>query len=108
MRYGVFQLGGQWLLCCDERRLGRYNDLRTAVSAGQRAARDAMGSGYDAELAIEVRRPPLTNLPASVASLLRELQTKIVIMSRWFAFSSVSASKTERCPWIARDPNIVD
>jgi hypothetical protein len=84
-----------------------------------------MGSGYDAELyitemdgelrrailhplAIEVRRPPPTNLPASVASLPRELQTKIVIMPRWFAFSSVSASKTERCPWIARDPNIVD
>lgn len=50
IRYGVFQQGSQWLLCCDDHRLGRYDDRASAISAGRSAANQAMGSGFDAEL----------------------------------------------------------
>jgi hypothetical protein len=52
VRYGVFPLERQWLLCCETHRLGRYIDLPSAVYAGRRAAREAMGSGFEAELYI--------------------------------------------------------
>ncbi|HEX4199212.1 MAG TPA: hypothetical protein VHZ26_17380 [Caulobacteraceae bacterium] len=50
IRYGVFRQDSQWLLCCGEHRLGRYDDMDAALSAGQRAASQAVGSGFDAEL----------------------------------------------------------
>ncbi len=52
VRYGVFQLDGGWLLCCGQHRLGRYPHRAAAVGAGMRAARQAMGSGFDAELLV--------------------------------------------------------
>jgi hypothetical protein len=52
VRYGVFQIDSHWLLCCEQHRLGRYADRQSAISAGQRAACQAMGSGFDAELFI--------------------------------------------------------
>ena len=52
IRYGVFQLESQWMLCCEERHLGRYSDRRAAISAGKRVACAAMESGFDAELLI--------------------------------------------------------
>jgi hypothetical protein len=52
VRYGVFQVDSKWLLCCEQHRLGRYEDQMSAVSAGRRAACQAMGSGFDAELLI--------------------------------------------------------
>lgn len=52
IRYGVFQVDSQWLLCCEDYNLGRYVDQSTAVTAGKRAACQAMGSGFDAELLV--------------------------------------------------------
>jgi hypothetical protein len=52
VRYGVFQIDSQWLLCCEEHRLGRFSSRLDAISAGKRAACEAMGSGFDAELFI--------------------------------------------------------
>ena len=52
VRYGVFQVESQWLLCCEQHNLGRYNDQSDAIAAGKRAACQAMGSGFDAELLI--------------------------------------------------------
>jgi hypothetical protein len=52
VRYGVFQVGKQWLLCCEDHHLGRYIDQPSAISAGKRAACQAMGSGFDAELLV--------------------------------------------------------
>jgi len=52
VRYGVFQVDGQWLLCCAEHHLGRYPDQVAAVAAARRAAGQAIGSGFDAELLI--------------------------------------------------------
>jgi hypothetical protein len=52
VRYGVFQIDSQWLLCCAEHRLGRYADRQSAILAGQRAVGQAIGSGFDAELLI--------------------------------------------------------
>ena len=52
VRYGVFQIDSQWLLYCEQHRLGRFPYQSAAVSAGKRAACQAMGSGFDAELLI--------------------------------------------------------
>ena len=52
VRYGVFQVNSQWLLCCEQHHLGRYSDQVEAIAAGKRAACQAMGSGFDAELLI--------------------------------------------------------
>lgn len=52
VRYGVFQVDAQWLLCCQEYNLGRYVDQSAAIAAGKRAAGQAMGSGFDAELLV--------------------------------------------------------
>ena len=52
VHYGVFQVGSQWLLCCQEHNLGRYADQSDAIAAGKRAASQAMGNGFDAELLI--------------------------------------------------------
>ena len=52
VRYGVFQVDSHWLLCCEEHHLGRYDDQRDAIAAGRRAASQAMGSGFDAELLV--------------------------------------------------------
>jgi hypothetical protein len=52
VRYGVFQIDSQWILCCEDYRLGHYSNRLNAISAGQRTARQAMGSGFDAELFI--------------------------------------------------------
>jgi hypothetical protein len=52
VRYGVFLIDSQWLLCCEEYNLGRYVDRSAAVSAGKRAACQAIGSGFDAELLV--------------------------------------------------------
>jgi hypothetical protein len=52
VRYGVFQVDAQWLLCCEQHQLGRYADQPSAISAGKRAACQAMDSGFDAELHI--------------------------------------------------------
>jgi hypothetical protein len=52
VRYGVFQIDSQWMLCCEQYHLGRYSSQLDAISAGKRAACQAMGSGFDAELLI--------------------------------------------------------
>ena len=65
VRYGIFRVDSQWLLCCEEHHLGLYNDQSDAISAGKCAARQAMGSGFEAELLIqdvggELRRADLS------------------------------------------------
>jgi hypothetical protein len=50
LRYGVFATGELWKLCCDAQVLGRFRSQNAALSAGRRAACQAMGSGFDAEL----------------------------------------------------------
>jgi hypothetical protein len=52
VRYGVFQIDSEWLLYCEQHHLGRYADQPSAISAGKRAACQAMGSGFEAELLI--------------------------------------------------------
>jgi hypothetical protein len=52
VRYGVFHVDQQWMLCCEQHQLGRYDEQHEAVAAGGRAACQAMGSGFDAELLI--------------------------------------------------------
>jgi hypothetical protein len=52
VRYGVFRVDSQWLLCSEQHNLGRYDDQLDAIAAGKRAACQAIGSGFDAELLI--------------------------------------------------------
>ena len=52
LRYGVFQIDSQWMLCSEKQHLGRFPDQLAAISAGKPAACHAMGSGFDAELFI--------------------------------------------------------
>jgi hypothetical protein len=40
------------MLCCEQHHLGRYSSQLDAISAGRRAACQAIGSGFDAELLI--------------------------------------------------------
>lgn len=66
VRYGVFQMNAQWVLCSEKQHLGRYADMPSAVSAGRRAACQAMGNGLDAELHIMDIRGELRRVdPAS-------------------------------------------
>ncbi|HEY3815351.1 MAG TPA: hypothetical protein VGL66_19190 [Caulobacteraceae bacterium] len=48
----MFQIDSQWMLYCEQHRLGRYSNQQDAISAGERAAGQALGSGFDAELHI--------------------------------------------------------
>lgn len=50
VRYGVFEIDGAWLVCCEERRLGTYEDRSSAIIAGERAASEAARGGRDIEL----------------------------------------------------------
>jgi hypothetical protein len=50
IRYGVFPVGETWKLCCETLVLARFDTQHAAIAAGKRAACEAMGSGFDAEL----------------------------------------------------------
>jgi hypothetical protein len=52
LRYGVFPIDSQWLVCSEEQNLGRFADRSSAVAEGKRAARTATGCGFDVELLV--------------------------------------------------------
>lgn len=52
LRYGVFQVDSEWLVCSQEKNLGRYADRSTAVAEGKRLACSAMGGDVDVELLV--------------------------------------------------------
>lgn len=52
LRFGVFQVRDEWQLWCQLHQLGRFNRRVDAMSAAERAADQATGSGFDVELHI--------------------------------------------------------
>lgn len=52
VRYGVFQVNAEWLLYCNQRNMGRYPNRMSALTAGRRAAHEAMGNGLEVELLV--------------------------------------------------------
>jgi hypothetical protein len=52
LRFGVFQVQDGWQLWCQDHQLGRFHHRGDAISAGERAADQASGSGFEVELHI--------------------------------------------------------
>ncbi len=53
IRYAVLQIGDEWRVVCERRRIGRFIDRDSAVSIGAGLAREALAAGHVVEFMVQ-------------------------------------------------------